>query len=127
MMLACEYLALPPPISLPAAPVNTSLFPSFILYSFSPELGTKLLLRDSLKGPKREMFVAGIFTEIRPVWVGDLETMPKNLKSLCLGPYITLCFLGFLLKHCKLQRSKIKKWGARSKKKLIWIASMFTC
>jgi hypothetical protein len=50
-----------------------------------------------LKGPKREMFVAGIFTEIRPVWVGDLESRPKNLKSLCLGPYITLYFLGFLL------------------------------
>jgi hypothetical protein len=43
------------------------------------------------------MFVAGIFTEIRPVWVGDLETRPKNLKSLCLGPYITLYFLGFVL------------------------------
>jgi hypothetical protein len=26
------------------------------------------------KGPKREMFVARIFTKIRPVWVGDLET-----------------------------------------------------
>ncbi len=51
----------------------------------------------SVKGPEREMFVAGIFTEIRPVWVGDLETRPKNLKSLCLGPYITLYFLGFLL------------------------------
>ncbi len=30
-----------------------------------------------LKGPKREMSVTGIFTEIRPVWVGDLETRPK--------------------------------------------------
>jgi hypothetical protein len=30
-----------------------------------------------LKGPKREIFVTGIFTEIRPVWVGDLETRPK--------------------------------------------------
>ncbi len=49
-----------------------------------------------LKGPKREIFVAGIFTEIRPVWVGDLETRPKNLKSLCSGPYITLYFMGFL-------------------------------
>ncbi len=49
-----------------------------------------------LKGPKREIFGAGIFTEIRPVWVGDLETRPKNLKSLCLGPYITLSCLGFL-------------------------------
>jgi hypothetical protein len=35
--------------------------------------------RALLKGPKREMFIAGIFTEIRPVWVGDLETRPKNL------------------------------------------------
>jgi hypothetical protein len=50
----------------------------------------------ALKGPKREIFVAGIFTEIRPVWVGDLETRLKNLKSLCLGPYIILYFLGFL-------------------------------
>jgi hypothetical protein len=49
-----------------------------------------------LKRPKREIFVAGIFTQIRPVWVGDLETRPKNLKSLCLGPYINLYFLGFL-------------------------------
>jgi hypothetical protein len=49
-----------------------------------------------LKGPKHEIFFAGIFTEIRPVWVGELETRPKNLKSLCLGPYITLYFLGFL-------------------------------
>ena len=32
----------------------------------------------ALKGPKREMFVAGIFTEIRPVWVSDLETTSKN-------------------------------------------------
>ncbi len=57
-----------------------------------------------LKGPKREIFVDGIFTEIRLVWVGDLETRPKNLKSLCLGPYITLYFLGFLFKRCRLQR-----------------------
>ncbi len=49
-----------------------------------------------LKRPKREMFVAGTFTEIRPVWVGDLETRPKNLKNLCLGPYLTLYFLRFL-------------------------------
>ncbi len=49
-----------------------------------------------LKRPKREMFVAGIFTENRSVWVGDPETRPKNLKSLCLGPYITHYFLGFL-------------------------------
>jgi hypothetical protein len=49
-----------------------------------------------LKGPKREIFFSGISAEIRPVWVDDLETRPKNLKSLCFGPYITLYFLGFL-------------------------------
>ncbi len=34
----------------------------------------------SLKGPKREIFVAGIFTEISPVLVGDLETRSKSKK-----------------------------------------------
>jgi hypothetical protein len=57
-----------------------------------------------LKGPRREMFAAGSFTEIRPVWVGDLETRPKNQKSLSLGPYITLYFLEFLFSRCRLQR-----------------------
>ncbi len=41
-----------------------------------------------LKVPKHEIFVAGIFTQIIPVWVGDLGTMPKNSKSLWLVPYI---------------------------------------
>ncbi len=31
-----------------------------------------------LKGPKHELLVAGIFTQIRLVWVGDLGTRPKN-------------------------------------------------
>ncbi len=30
-----------------------------------------------LKGPKHEIFVVGIFTQIRPEWVGDLGTIPK--------------------------------------------------
>ncbi len=34
----------------------------------------------SLKGPKLEIFGSGIFTQIRPVRVGDLGTKPKNLK-----------------------------------------------
>ncbi len=40
----------------------------------------------TLKGPKREIFVAGIFAQIRPIWIGDLGTRPKNRKKLCLGP-----------------------------------------
>ncbi len=39
-----------------------------------------------LKGPKREKFVAGIFAQIRPIWIGDLGTRPKNPKKLRLGP-----------------------------------------
>ncbi len=39
-----------------------------------------------LKGPKREIFVAEIFAQIRPVWIGDLGTRPKNPKKLYLGP-----------------------------------------
>ncbi len=42
--------------------------------------------RVTLKGPKREIFVAGIFAQIRPIWIGDLGTWPKNPKKLCLGP-----------------------------------------
>jgi hypothetical protein len=33
-----------------------------------------------LKGPKLEIFGSGVFTQIRPVWVGDLGTRPKNPK-----------------------------------------------
>jgi hypothetical protein len=34
-----------------------------------------------LKGPKREIFVAGIFAQIRPIWLGYLVTRPKNPKK----------------------------------------------
>jgi hypothetical protein len=33
-----------------------------------------------LKGPKLEIYSSGVFTQIRPVWVGDLGTRPKNPK-----------------------------------------------
>jgi hypothetical protein len=32
----------------------------------------------SLKGPKREIFDSGVFAQIRPIWIGDLGTRPKN-------------------------------------------------
>ena len=41
--------------------------------------------QESLKGPKREIFVAGIFAQIRPIWIGDLETRPKNPKKIMFG------------------------------------------
>ncbi len=31
-----------------------------------------------LKGPKLEIFGSRVFTQIRPLWVGDLGTRPKN-------------------------------------------------
>jgi hypothetical protein len=49
-----------------------------------------------LKGPKHEIFVAGIFAQIRPIWLGYLVTRPKNPKHLRLGLYITLYFLRVL-------------------------------
>ncbi len=33
-----------------------------------------------LKGPKREIFDSGFFALIRPMWIGDLGTRPKNYK-----------------------------------------------
>ncbi len=33
-----------------------------------------------LKGPKREIFGSGVFTQIRPEWVGYLGTRPKIPK-----------------------------------------------
>ncbi len=50
----------------------------------------------ALKGPKREIFGLGIFAQIRPIWIGDLGTRPKNPKKLGLGPYISLYFPRFL-------------------------------
>ncbi len=44
------------------------------------------LRRYVLKGPKREIFGLGIFAQIRPIWICDLGTRPKNPKKLGLGP-----------------------------------------
>jgi hypothetical protein len=65
------------------------------------------------------MFVAGIFTEIRPVWASDFETRPKNLKSVCLGPYITLLpFISwnFCFSAVGYSAKKIKNWEQGPKK-----------
>jgi hypothetical protein len=71
----------------------------------------------SLKGPKREIFVAGIFTEIRPVWVGDLETRPKNLKKVYVwGLILPFISWDFCFSAVGYSAKKIKKLEARSKK-----------
>jgi hypothetical protein len=38
-----------------------------------------------LKGPKHEKFVSGNFTQIRPAWIGELETRPKTSTKLMVG------------------------------------------
>ncbi len=43
------------------------------------------------KGPKLEIFVGGVFTQIKPVWIGDLGTRPKIQKVYVWG----LMFLFF--------------------------------
>ncbi len=53
----------------------------------------------SLKGPKLEIFGSGIFTQIRPVRVGDLGTKPKNYK-----------FYGFVFKITADSAKKVPKY-----------------
>ncbi len=38
-------------------------------------------IHKTLKGHKLDIFVARVFTQIRPIWDGDLGTKPKNSKS----------------------------------------------
>ena len=40
----------------------------------------------NLKGPKLETFVSLVFTQIKPVWVGDLGTRSKISKFLWFRP-----------------------------------------
>ena len=58
-----------------------------------------------LKGPKREIFGFGFFTQIKPIWIGDLGTRPKNPKKYVLA-----------LQATALKKNKKLKFGARSKK-----------
>jgi hypothetical protein len=37
-------------------------------------------LKFMFKGHKLEIFCSGVFTQIRPVWVGDIGPRPKNSK-----------------------------------------------
>jgi hypothetical protein len=52
-------------------------------FSFPMSMSSLVKKFDSnvLKGPKLEIFDSGVFTQIRPVWVGDLGTRPKTMKS----------------------------------------------
>jgi hypothetical protein len=45
----------------------------FFVKDATPSKEIKILGK-SLKGPKLEIFGSGVFTQIRPVWVGDLGT-----------------------------------------------------
>ncbi len=58
-----------------------------------------------LKGPKREIFDSGFFALIRPIWIGDLGTRPKNYKFWCLGLKVAILYFLALspstLKNCK--------------------------
>jgi hypothetical protein len=71
-----------------------------------------------LKGPKREMFVAGIFTEIRPVWVGDLEIRQKKKKVYVWGLIRVLPFISwdFFISAVGYSAKKIKSWELGKKK-----------
>jgi hypothetical protein len=66
-----------------------------------------------LKGSKHEIFSSGVFTQIRPVRVGDLGTTPKNPKFwwFRLEIFILLAlFLGRTLPKLKWMRGLYSKW-----------------
>ncbi len=51
---------------------------------FKPTLGGPIVKNSNcdsaLEGPKLEISDSMVFVQIRPLWVGDLGIMPKNLK-----------------------------------------------
>jgi hypothetical protein len=55
------------------------------------------ILNRTVKGPMLEILGFGIFTQIRPVWMGDLGTNPKNSKSLLFGLKIVILYVLALL------------------------------
>ncbi len=62
---------------------------------------------DYLKGPKLEIFGSRVFTQIRPGWIGDLETRPKNSTNLWLGVKIAILYF-LALSPTSLKKSPIK-------------------
>ena len=48
--------------------------------------------------------MAGIFTQIRPVWIDELESRPKNLW---LGPYIFIFIAKFFLTMSATAHKKV--------------------
>ncbi len=61
--------------------VNRNILPSFKnIFLRTPARQTSKQCFSFLKGPKLEIFGSMVFTQIRPVRVGDLGTRPKNPK-----------------------------------------------
>jgi hypothetical protein len=50
----------------------------FFVYVMALLMGQVAISFVYLKGPKREIFDSGVFAQIRPIWIGDLGTRPKN-------------------------------------------------
>ncbi len=77
-----------------------------------------------LKGPKHEIFVAGICTQIRPVWVDDLGTRgQKNQKVYGLGLIFSFLSAKFFVLSATAFIIFIFTYV---EKKLFKIASIFT-
>ncbi len=80
-----------------------------------------------LKGHKHEKFVAGIFTQIRPVWTGENETRPKTSKNKWLGFYIFILMAKyFLLAMSATALLLFRLFSSYDEKKLLFIASKYT-
>ncbi len=73
-----------------------------LCHRFTPQRGMCL---GRLKRPKHEKsFVAGMFTQIGPVRIGELEIRPKTPNNKWLGPILSFLSAKFLF------RSKSTKW-----------------
>jgi hypothetical protein len=67
-----------------------------------------------VNGPKLEIFGSGVFTQIRPAWVGDVGTRPKNAKFWWFRPenrqfvlFSAVADIAKSFKRSRRQRNKI--------------------
>jgi hypothetical protein len=79
-----------------------------------------------LKGPKREIFVAGIFAQIRPIWLGYLVNSPKIQKSNVWGLLLLFISRDFCFSAVGDSAKKNFLFEQGRKKKFFLIASLIT-
>jgi hypothetical protein len=75
-----------------------------------------------LKGPKHEIFESEFFTQIIPVWLGDLGTSEKKLKFRKFESWYEDFCWEYLMKRMISMLLITKKFQDRQKTKFVWDA-----